>query len=337
MKSKLKFNLRGGINVYINGKLVASSHNDVTASFIMSLVKSLIGSSPPYSGYFGMPNTAVVKMSYKNTPVTSAVLSHVSFVEEAIAGYEHTRVIYSFSDSSRTKYSFDSLQLWTALTNSLLLHVSNANLNSPLTKNPQDVVQVDWWVEMTTAQPFTYITQYLQQQQATNCNAGCNIPSLAYNMQGNFGAFNMMFALLALPNILDIARNIKSSLTNSLVQVLPLDGQIMPLGITKVACIDLCSCNTNAGNVVNYSVNNVSGLISEAVVGEHVYVAFNFDNPCKSGQYIVPLATLQLGSSNSIDLAVLALPSNGGGISALFFKIPYNSATLVNLNAHQGE
>jgi len=333
----MKFKLIGGINVYINGKLVASTHNDVTSSFIMSLVKSLIGSSSSYSGYFGMPNTAVVKMSYKNTPVTSAILSHVSFAEETVAGYEYTRIIYSFSDSSRTKYSFDSLQLWTAITNSLLLHVSDASLNSPLKKNPQDVVQVDWWVEMKTAQPFTYITQYLQQQQATNCNSGCNIPSLAYNMQGNFGAFNMMFTLLALPNILNIARNIKSSLTNSLVQILPLDGQVMPLGITKVACIDLCSCNINAGNVVDYSINNISGYISEAIVGKHVYVAFNFSNPCQSRQYIVPLATLKLGSSNSIDLAVLALPSNGAGNSALFFKIPYGSATLFSLNTHQGQ
>lgn len=337
MKSKLKFNLRGGINVYINGKLVASSHNDVTSSFIMSLVKSLIGSSPSYSGYFGMPNTAVVKMSYKNTPVTSAVLSHVSFVEESIAGYEHTRVIYSFSDSSRTKYSFDSLQLWTALTNSLLLHVSDANLNSPLTKNPQDVVQIDWWVEMVSTQPFNYILLYLQQQQYSSCSSTCTVPSFAYNMQNNFGAFNMMFALLTLPNILSVAHNIRSALTDSLVQILPSDGSVTPLGITKVACVNLCQCSSSTPSEASVNIYPVTGIVSETSDNQYVQVAFNFNNPCPSGQYVVPIATLQLGSSNSVDLAVVVLPSSGQGASALLIKMPYGSTTLQNLYTNQGQ
>jgi len=78
----------------------------------------------------------------ENTPVTSALMNHVSFTEETIAGYEHTRIIYSFSDASRTKYSFDSLQLWTASTHSLLAHVSDAFLNTPLKKNPRTLCRL---------------------------------------------------------------------------------------------------------------------------------------------------------------------------------------------------
>ena len=334
--AEVKFKLRGGINVYRNGKLIASTHNDVTASFILSLVKSIFGASSFYGGYFGMPNTAVVKLSYEDTPVTSAVLSHVTFTEETIAGYEHTRVIYSFSDSSRTKYTFNSIQLWTAITNSLLLHVSDAYLNSPLKKNPQDVVQVDWWVEMVTGQPFTFILQYLQQQQATYCGSTCTIPPFAYNMQSNFGAFNMLFALLTLPNILSVARSIKSNLTNSLVQILPVNSEVTPLGITKVACVDLCQCGATTPGTVNNAVYPVSGYVSETVGSEYVYVAFNFDNPCQTGQYAIPIATLNLGSSNVVDLAVVALPSNGTGNSALLIKIPYGSSTLKKLTTHQG-
>jgi hypothetical protein len=329
----MEMKLRGGIKVYRNGKLIASTHNDVTASFVLSLIKSLFGASSFYGGYFGMPKTAVVKLSYKDTPVTSAVLSHVTFTEETIAGYEHTRVIYSFSDSSRTKYKFNSLQLWTSLTNSLLLHVSDADLNSPLTKNPEDVVQVDWWVELVTGQPFTFILQYLKQQQATYCSSTCTIPPLAYNMQTNFGAFNMMFALLTLPNILSVARSIKSNLTNALTQILPSDENVSPLGMTKIACVDLCQCGNSANNAV-YPVN---GFVSETVGGEYVYVAFNFNNPCPSGQYVIPISTINLGSSNAVDLAVVALPSDGTGNSALIIKIPYGSATLVKLTTHQGE
>ncbi len=103
--------IRGGLNVYINGRLVASRHNNVTASFILSLVKAIIGVSSLYGGYFEMPSTAVVKLYRENTPVTSAIMSHVSFTEETVSGYEHTRIVYSFSDASRTKYSFDYLQL----------------------------------------------------------------------------------------------------------------------------------------------------------------------------------------------------------------------------------
>jgi len=329
----MEVKLRGGINVYRNGKLIASTHNDVTASFVLSLVKSLFGASSFYGGYFGIPKTAVVKLSYEDTPVTSAVLSHVTFTEETIAGYEHTRVIYSFSDSSRTKYTFDSLQLWTSTTNSLLLHVSDAYLDSLLKKNPQDVVQVDWWVEMVTGQPFTFISQYLQQQQATYCSSTCTIPPLAYNMQPNFGAFNMMFALLTLPNILSVARSIKSSLTNALTQILPSNENVTPLGITKIACVDLCQCGTSSPGTT-YQVN---GYVSETVGSEYVYVAFNFDNPCPTGQYVIPISTLNLGSSNSIDLAIVALPSDGTGNSALLIKIPYGSSTLKKLTTHQGE
>jgi len=333
----MKMELRGGIKVYVNGKLIASTHNDVTASFVLSLIKSLFGASSFYGGYFGIPKTAVVKLSYEDTPVTSAVLSHVTFTEETIAGYEHTRVIYSFSDSSRTKYKFDRLQLWTSLTNSLLLHVSDANLDSQLTKKPEDVVQVDWWVELVTGQPFTFISQYLQQQQATYCSSTCSIPPFAYNMPNNFGAFNMMFALLTLPNILSVARSIKSNLTNALTQILPSDENVTPLGITKIACVDLCSCSTSTSGQVSYNVYPVNGYVSETVGSEYVYVAFNFDNPCPSGQYVIPISTLQLGSSNDVDLAIATLPSNGTGNSALLIKIPYGSATLVKLTTHQGE
>ena len=332
----VKFKLRGGVNVYLNGKLIASTHNDVTASFILSLVKSLIGASSLYGGYFGIPKTAVLKLTYEDTPITSAVMSNVTFTEETLAGYEHTRVVYSFSDSSRTKYSFNQLHLWTATTNSLLLHVSDAYLDSPLTKNPQDVVQVDWWVEMVTGQPFTFILQYLQQQQSTYCTSKCTIPPFTYNMYSNFGAFNMMFALLTLPNILNVARNIKSPLTDSLTKVLPLAEQITPLGITKVACVNLCSCSTVVPDVVENAVYQVNGYVSETVGSDYVYVAFNFPNPCPAGQYVIPISSLDLGPSAGVDLAMLAVPSNGTADSSLLIKIPYGRSTLKKLSAHRG-
>ena len=55
--------LRGGVNIYINGKLVASRHNNVTSSFILSLIKAIIGVSSIYGGYFEMPSSATVKLS----------------------------------------------------------------------------------------------------------------------------------------------------------------------------------------------------------------------------------------------------------------------------------
>jgi len=156
-------------------------------------------------------------------------------------------------------------------------------------------------------------------------------------MQTNFGAFNMMFALLTLPNILSVARSIKSNLTNALTQILPSDENVTPLGITKIACVDLCSCGTSTSGQVSYTTYSVNGYVSETVGDQYVYVAFNFNNPCPSGQYVVPISSLQLGSSNGVDLAVLALPSGVTGNSALIIKIPYGSATLVKLTTHQGE
>jgi len=321
--------IKGGLNIYINGKLVASRHNNVTSSFILSLIKAIIGVSSIYGGYFGMPSSATVKLSYQNTPVTSAVMSHVSFTEETIAGYEHTRIIYTFSDASRTKYSFDSLQLWTASTHSLLAHVSDATLNTPLKKNPQDVVQIDWWLEMVSGQPFANMLSYLQQEQATNCSSTCNIPSAVPNMIYGYSVFNAFFVLLALPNIISVAKDIKTPLTNYLVQGLTLASDVAPQGITAIACYNVCNCQLTA--------SQVSGFVSEFVGDNYVYVAFNFNNPCPSGQYVVPITTLSLGNQYSLQFAIAPVPSSGSGASALLIKIPYGQLTLKNLFTHQGE
>jgi len=321
--------LRGGVNIYINGKLVASRHNNVTSSFILSLIKAIIGVSSIYGGYFEMPSSATVKLSYQNTPVTSAVMSHVSFTEETIAGYEHTRIIYTFSDASRTKYSFDSLQLWTASTHSLLAHVSDAFLNTPLKKNPQDVVQIDWWVEMESGQPFANILSYLQQEQATNCSSTCNLPSVAPNMVYGYSVFNAFFVLLALPNVISVAKDIKTPLTNYLVQGLTLASDVAPQGITSIACYNVCNCQETQ--------SPISGFVSEFVGENYVYVAFNFENPCASGQYVVPITTLSLGNQPPLQFAIAPIPSSGSGASALLIKIPYGQLTLKNLFTHQGE
>jgi len=329
--------IRGGVNIYVNGRLVASKHNNVTASFILSLVKAIVGVSSTYGGYFEMPSTAVVKLSYQNTPVTSALMSHVSFTEEVISGYEHTRIIYSFSDASRTKYSFDSLQLWTASAHSLLVHVSDAFLNTPLVKKPQDVVQVDWWLEMVSGQPFSNILSYLQQEQATYCPSACNLSSVVSNIAPNltygYSVFNVYFALLALPNAISVARDIKTPLTNFLVNILASASDIKPEGITAVACLDICDCQVTQ--------SSVTGFVSEFVGNNYVYVAFNFENPCPSGQYVIPITTLSLGNQtcrqNVISFAVAPVSSTGTGASALLIKIPYGKLTLKNLFTHQGE
>jgi hypothetical protein len=321
--------LRGGLNIYLNGKLVASVHNNVTASFILSLVKAILGVSSIYGGYFEMPSTATVKLSYQNTPVTSAVMSHVSFTEETISGYEHTRIIYTFSDASRTKYSFDSLQLWTASTHSLLAHVSDAFLNTPLKKNPQDVVQIDWWLEMVSGQPFAEMLSYLQQEQATNCSSTCDIPSAVPNMIYGYSVFNAFFVLLALPNVISVAKDIKTPLTNYLFQGLTLANNVTPQGITAIVCYNICNCQLTA--------SQASGFISEFVGENYVYVAFNFNNPCPSGQYVVPITTLSLGNQYSLQFAIAPVPSSGTGASALLIKVPYGKLTLKNLFTHQGE
>jgi len=330
-KTSNSFNLsiNGGADIYINGKLVATTRNNITPSFILSLVKSIIGVSSIYGGYFEMPSTATVKLSYKNTPVTSAVMSHVSFTDEFISGYEHTRIIFSFSDSSRTKYSFDALELWTASAHALLSHVSDITLSSPLKKNPQDVVQVDWWVEMVSGQPFANILSYLQQQQATYCTSSCSIPSAVPNMLYGYSVFNAFFVLLTLPNVIQVAKDIKTPLTNYLIEGLTLASEVKPRGITSIACYDVCNCQL--------TTPQVSGTVSEFVGNDYVYVAFDFNSPCGLGQYVVPITTLDLGNGYDLQFAVTAVPSVGTGASALLIKIPYGKLTLKNLFTHQGE
>jgi len=321
--------INGGANIYINGKLVATTHNNITASFILSLVKSVIGVSAIYSSSFAIPSTATVKLSYKNTPVTSAIMSHVSFTEEFVSGYEHTRIIFTFSDSSRTKYSFDALELWTASTHALLSHVSDITLDSPLKKNPSDVVQVDWWVEFVSGEPFANILSYLQQQQATYCTTSCELPSAVPNMLYGYSVFNAYFVLLTLPNVIQVAKDIKTPLTNYLLEGLTLSSEVKPKGITAIACYNVCNCQLTAPQV--------TGTVSEFIGNDYVYVAFDFNNTCPQGQYVVPITTLDLGNGYSLQFAVTAVPSVGTGASALLIKIPYGKLTLKNLFTHQGE
>jgi len=321
--------IKGGADIYINGKLVASTRNNITPSFVLSLVKSIIGVSATYGGYFEMPTTATVKLSYKNTPVTSAILSHVAFTDEFIGGYEDTRVIFTFSDASRTKYSFDALELWTASTHALLLHVSDIALSTPLKKNPSDVVQIDWWVELTSGEPFANILSYLQQQQATYCQSSCQIPSIVPNMYYGYSVFNAFFVLLTLPNAIQVAKDIKTPLTNDLIKSLTSASEIKPQGITSIVCYDVCNCQVTQ--------SQLSGFVSEFVGNDYVYVAFDFNNPCPSSQYVIPITTLDLGNGYSTAFAVTAVPSVGSGKSALLIKIPYGKLTLKNLFTHQGE
>jgi len=325
----LSSTLRGGLNIYINKRLIASVHNNVTASFIISLVRAIFGTSSIYSGYFEMPSTAVVKLTYENTPVTTSIMSHVAFTEETVAGLEHTRIIYSFSDASRTKYSFDSLELWSASTHSLLAQISNAVLDTPLRKNPEDVIQIDWWVEMISGQPFSNMLTYLKQQQAKNCPSTCDLNLVLPNLTYGYSVFNIYFSLLALPNIINVSKDIKTPLTSFFNQRLTQASNVEPQGITNIICYDICNCqvkNTEA-----------SGFVSESVDNKYVYVAYNFNNPCLPGQYVIPITTLSLGNNYIAQFAVAPVPSPGIGKSAFVIKVPYGELTLNNLFTHQGE
>ncbi len=182
---------------------------------------------------------------------------------------------------------------------------------------------------MVSGQPFANIMSYLQQLQATYCSSSCNFPAVVPNIYYGYSVFNVYFALFALPNAISVAKDIKTPLTSFLVSVLSNVSEIEPQGITGVACYDICSCSTTQ--------SSVSGFVSEFVGDNYVYVAFNFENPCPSGQYVVPISTLSLGNQGAVAFAIAPIPSSGTGASALVVKIPYGQLTLKNLFTHQGE
>jgi len=190
---------------------------------------------------------------------------------------------------------------------------------------------------MVSGQPFAYMLQYLQQEQATYCSSTCNLNLVLPNLVYGYSVFNVYFVLLALPNVISVARDIKTPLTNFLIQALASASDVKPEGITNLVCYDICNCQVNA--------SPVSGFVSEFVGNNYVYVAFNFNNPCPSGQYVIPITTLSLGKPPvapnilpaPIQFAVVPVPSSGTGNSALLIKIPYGQLTLKNLFTHQGE
>ena len=182
---------------------------------------------------------------------------------------------------------------------------------------------------MVSGQPFANMLSYLQQEQATYCSSSCSLPSIVPNMYYGYSVFNVYFTLLALPNAISVARDIKTPLTNFLVNVLASASDIKPEGITAISCYDICDCQVTQ--------SSVTGFVSEFVGENYVYVSFNFENPCPSGQYVIPISTLSLGNQGAVAFAVAPVPSSGTGASALVIKIPYGKLTLKNLFTHQGE
>ncbi len=51
-------------------------------------------------------------------------------------------------------------------------------------------------------------------------------------------------------------------------------------------------------------------LVSEFVGNDYVYIAFDFNNPCPSSQYVVPLTTLDLGNGDE------PVPTDGTAVMA---------------------
>ncbi len=321
------YSLRGHVRVYKNGKPVFEHHNDITPSFVLSLVKAVIGTSSAYGGLFTMPSIAVLKAYTSGVPTKNLIVTNASFYDEVVSGLEKTYVSFLFTDNSKSTYSFDYLELWTAVGSTSILEVSEVDLGTTLTKNPIDTLQVEWVVEMRTGAPFNTLSYAVNQIANGNCNTG-DIGIL--NFSNSFSVFNLMFSLLTTPNIVTLSKQVKSPLTNFISGYFANAHNINPQGLTSVICLNTSSC----------TAQTLSGTvsISEFVGENYVYVAVNVPNVPSGCNVLIPVTTINVSSISvkQYNFGVAVIPNNQSGNIALVFKIPFGQTTRKEVLTHQG-
>lgn len=320
--------LAGKVRIYKNGKPVFEHHNDITPSFILSLIKTVIGSSSAYGGLFSIPSIAVLKAYSSGVPTKNITATNATFYDEVASGLEKTYVSFLFSDSSKNSYSFDYLELWTAVASTSILEVSEIDLGTTLRKNPIDTLEIEWVVEIDAGAPFNALNYAVNQVAGANCNIP-DIPILNYS--NTFSVFNLAFSLLTVPNISALSKQVKSPLTNFISTYFANVHNINPQGLTSLICINASSCTaqTIAG----------TASVSEFVGEDYVYVAINVPNVPNGCDVIIPVSTLNISSISvkQYNFGVAAIPNNKTGNVSILFKLPFGRLTRKEVLTHQGE
>ena len=208
IKLKIEPRLEGHVIIKVNNKVLYDSHNDITEEFAVSLLGTVVLGQLQSTGYaqsqyvaqFGIPDNIAILFLSNGAVVNSITTTLNGFNDQLTANNEVTNVIFIGSDSTPATYTFDTIQLWSVVSNRLFMPISTFTLPSPFTKGEHDIIQITWSETITSYIPFVHTRSSFIYSCLPSCTS-CN--------QGNFNpgfycatsVFNFVWALLLVPNI----------------------------------------------------------------------------------------------------------------------------------------
>lgn len=347
--ARVKFDISGTVEVKIirgTGEQQVKKKNDINVEFAYELATLAIfgtagAANAQYKTIFSLPQGIVVLLLLNGQVVGQVIGTVQQFSDSIASGTEITSFGVMASDNTPAQYSFNQLQLWTVVNNSLQIMISSATLTQTISKGVKDIVQVQWTLKAQSGVPFYNFGQ----NALNNCQSTCSNPSSCASSQGygilnaqcQASVLNFLFALITVPQLNKVLQGQNypiNCIANQYSALYNVAGQApQPTGISDVIFFDPClnivtqwqtsggvisSQQTKIGTQHVYAVDNIVVNIPSTVA--YVAVTLQF----QSGQYklvsfmfFAPIAgEVITGTANVVGIGI---------------EVPYGGATLAGV------
>ena len=331
----MKFSLKGKVTIRV-GKTSATLKNDVSPDFALTLARTILVGTSAQGGYayasgFSLP-TGILILLLNNNSVVATIQSNVTkFKDQFTTAGEQTSMQVVGSDATPTQFTFNRLELYTVVGQTLYLQIAYVNLPSPVTKNQNDIVQITWVEEIISGG--TLIAFNSQSTACANCTATCN--TLTLQKYPTLSAVpNLLWALMLVPGLNKLASQTSIPMApyiNSFYNYYASNNATPPiLGVTSIVLTDNC-LNIIATENVTAPIITISLSNCEAIVSLALYIT-----PQQNVYYALPVFVIQQVTLSWLGIVPV---SNQSGISAgelsIVIKVPYGNPTLQALNVNE--
>jgi len=281
VKVKTGVKLKG--SVVVNSRLhgvVYDDRNDIAPEFALALALDVaVGNQTLQSAYisqFALPSAIIVLVKSQGAVITGIPVNLNAFSDNLTQATHTTAVTYVASDATAKQYTFDTLELWSVVNNNLFLRIATVSLPSPFTKLPEDVIQVTWVQTIISPTPLCNFTGYVSSQCGTCVSTyQSDLPTFV-NSQCQTSYFNLIWAVLIVPNVCTIFNSQQYPLScplNTVCQGIAVTKNlpnVLPNGIIQYIFVD------NNFNLIQ-TVGTSPQIALEVVQGpQDVYLALNF-------------------------------------------------------------
>ena len=329
----MKLSLKGHVEIKV-GRNNLSLHNDVAPEFALLLAKTMLAGASTgttYSSGVALPTGVVIVLLNNNAVVTTISTNVTKFSDSLSGSGETTSVTFVGSDATPTEVTFNALELYTVVGQTLYLRIAYANLESPVTKDVNDVVQVTWVEEISSGG--SLISFQNTQSACSQCSSTCNTSLLKEDLTTSSIA-NFLWALLIVPALNKVAVSTSTPMSQyvTLFYTYYLTNNKVPQieGVSSIfltdQCLNVVETVQVVAPIITYSTTN-----DEAIVSLALYI-----NPSSNVYYALPVFTITNVFSAFLGLVQV---SNTSGISSgqlsIVVQIPYGSPTLQSLTVNE--